>query len=198
MWGVLALSLLAAEAPPPPPDFAVFTAPAAPLMGAVVGVVTAGPAMVFVPIGVAFTANDVDWIADAAFVHRAPDPRRGTPAQSPVALGHSGTWLSLGPVFHSGTKGLNGLFLSPKLTVGVFRTGETLFGNVSVGGDVGYQVTVGPVYLALVIGISIGLGINDNDGFAGPFADFFTPPPARGATLAFGINLQLFRLGWVF
>lgn len=198
MWGVLALSLLAAEEPPPPQDFAVFTAPATPLMGGVVGVVTNGPAMVFVPVGIAFTANDVEWAADAAFVHRAPDPRPGTPAQSPVALGHSGTWLSLGPLFHSGTKALNGLFLSPKLVVGVFKAGENVFGSICVGADVGYQATVGPVYLALVIGVSIGLGINDNDGFAGPFADFFTPLPGRGAMLAFGLNLQLFRLGWVF
>ncbi len=195
MWTLVALSLLAADdAPPAASGLAVFTAPVAPAVGAAWGLALKGPPIVFIPVGLAFTAGDVEWIADAAFMHKDALP---TATPGVTVGGYSGTWLSLGAVFHSGARALNGFFLSPKLTLGVFRARDDVFGTVQVGLDTGYQVTFGPVYLAFVFGVSIGIGVNDTDGMAGPlFID--SVGAARKSGVATGANLQLFRIGYVF
>ena len=148
---VLAAVLTAEE---PAPDLAIFTAPLAPVMGAALGAWTQSNAIVFAPLGVAFTAAEVDWLVDAAVMQQEANPAAAAVSPRAISrLGFYGTWLSIGPVVHSGTQPLNGFFLSPRFTLGAFFVGtDGLIVNALVGIDTGYQVTVGRWYFAFIAG----------------------------------------------
>ena len=196
------LSLLAAapvEAENPPPDIALFTAPFA--VGAELALSTLvanTEPMIFIPLGANFTAADLEWTADIALVHlgsRALRPGRGGPEPSVLGL-----WLAMGPVIHSGTRPLHGLFFTPKLIFAAFRIGaDALMLDVLLGADVGYQFTAGPFYVAFIFGVSFGVADGENDGWAGPWLGVNSLKPNKdGLNAVVGLNLQLFRLGFAF
>ena len=202
---MLALLVLLAAAPeevPPERDIAIFTAPVAVAAAAavpfVVRTLTFGVTnpVIFVPLGATFTAADYDWCIDAALVHQS---------HNGPELGYTGFWFGLGPVIHPGTQPLQGLFFSPKLSVGAFRisnfdpmgpaSGETMF-NFTLGADFGYQFTYGRAYFAFVLGVSGGVGWGETDGFAGPWLSLGRPNTSVGGSPVAGVNLQLLRFGF--
>lgn len=187
------LLLAAIPGQPEENEIAIFTAPI-PIAGAVgLSLLENRNPMLYVPVGINFTAGDVEWSADAAFVLLAP---RGTPRLG----GFTGFWFAFGPVIHAGARPLRGLFFTPKITIGGFRvnTGETTV-DFLVGADFGYQVTVGRVYAALVIGASFGAGWNENDDVAGPWLNVAVPlKTGQGPVLVYGVNLDVLRLGFTF
>ncbi|OJT26174.1 hypothetical protein BO221_10170 [Archangium sp. Cb G35] len=116
---------------------------------------------------------------------------------------------------------LSGPFLQPKLITNVSY--EPAYGyddddhaggaslELQLGLDVGWQFTVGNVYLAPVLGVSMGYGFNMPGGgrstlSGGPaFApsrvfhpEFVGYEPRRGPAPVLGINLNLLRLGSAF
>jgi hypothetical protein len=210
LLGSLALSLLTGSPVENEPRkaTAVFTTPLAPAEHAYVLAVTNAAPMVFIPIGVSFSAGSLAWSVDAAFVFQGERDRRAIGIPTP---GLTGFWFGVGPMFHLGLgpTPLGGLFVSPRVIVGGFwlTTGETMF-DYLLGMDVGYQLTLGRLYLAFVAGLSGGVGLEEDDGFAGPFlvinpgGSFNANPLAtnsgRGVRPVLGLNLQLLRIGFTF
>ena len=195
------LLLLAADPGPAEERLALFTAPLVPVLGGVLGIVASQPATVFVPLGAGFTALDVEWIVEGMLVHQRPAPDNSLlrPANAIGQVGHYGTWLSAGPVIHSGLRALNGFFLSPRFTLGAFFIGDgTMMVDVLLGLDAGYQATLGNCYLAFAFGASVGVGSNDNDAWAGPLVELNRPAAQGTFGVVGGVNLQLLRVGYVF
>lgn len=90
----------------------------------------------------------------------------------------------------TGTNGLNGLFLQPKLQVATFYPANSTGGlspalTFSAGADIGYHITVGPVYFAPVIGIGV-----ECTALASPDAN----PTQRNGVRSFP-NFTLLRMG---
>ena len=183
---VAAKALAQDEAPSPP--VAIYTSPLA--VGEALGLSVLGgsPAMVFIPVGVVFTAGEVEWSVDAAFVYESPGV---------LSLGYSGLWLSAGPMVHSGRHPLGGLFFVPKVVLGTFQysLGETMV-DVMAGAEIGAHFTVDRFYFAFAIGASVGVGIGDNDNFAGPWTS--RSVPFTGAQPVVGFNADVFRIGYTF
>lgn len=132
-----------------------------------------------------FTAADLDWAADVAVVQRDGDgmlfasgPIGGGPSIS--MLGFTGVWMGWGPVFHTGDAALSGFFVSPKLTFGAFWLGRntTLFNAL--------------------VGASVGVGLGDNDIWAGPLNLIPISFVPSDASLAVGLNPQVVRVGFTF
>ena len=182
---------------------AIFIAPLTILSGAAWAPASNSKPIVFVLVGASFFAADVEWSIDLALMQRDPDNAPGPVGPLGSASigmrGFVGGWLGVGPVFHTDRRALHGFFVSPKVTVGVFAIGGAgTITDTLVGADVGYQFTVGRVYLAFMIGASVGVGVGDNDIWAGPLTAVpFSFDPAE-PRLAFGLNLQLVRAGFTF
>jgi hypothetical protein len=170
---------------------AIFTTPLAIVEPLIFSALAHGPSTAFVPLGVNFTAAGTEFSVDAAFVYSPAQPAF---FQSP---GFRGVWLSAGPIFHVGPRPLRGFFLTPKLLVGAFGAGQGRQPIIDflVGADFGYQLTYGRLYLAFVIGASVGAGIAENDGFAGPLLTLGSDQTSQAVTPVVGINLQLIRIG---
>lgn len=155
--------------------------------------------MAVVPLGVAFQANAVEWVVDAALIASKPSLPLG------AVRGHFGFWLAAGPVVHSGREPLNGFFFNPKVGIGVFQSagvaGPKVWEfNITAGGDFGYQLVWRRLYFSFLVGASIGVGMNETDSLAGPLiqtsADF--PPANPGFQLVGGVNVQFIRVGYAF
>ncbi|WP_146209581.1 hypothetical protein [Vitiosangium sp. GDMCC 1.1324] len=126
-----------------------------------------------------------------------------------------------GPVFSLSGRPLSGPFVQPKLFTNVSyepeydsdearHTGGTSV-ELHLGLDLGWQFTVGPVYIAPVLGASVGYGFNLPGGgtstlsgrpsfepsrvLAPRFVGFETK---RGSSPVVGANLNLLRVGAVF
>ena len=98
-------------------------------------------------------------------------------AEGPVSRrrpGYLGAWLGFGRVFHTGSNPLGGFFVTPKVTIGAFRVtdGDPPMLDLLLGADVGYQLTKGPLFVAFVLGASVGAGLGENDAAAGPWIEF--------------------------
>lgn len=212
-WGVM----LAIHSAVPIPESAVGEASAVPLRTAVsiaplalaesvaLAAYTNSSPMVCVPVGLNFVAGNLDWYVDAAFVYQSERDRRAIGVATP---GVAGYWFSVGPVFHTGPLPLGGLYLSPRVSIGRFwwSTGETI-DDVLLGLELGYQVVFERIYFSVSVGLSGGLGIGENDGFAGPFLAInpggnLQNNPLRSsnpvATPILGLNLHFLRLGYAF
>ena len=176
---------------------AVFTSPLAILADVGYSQLNRYPPMLFVPLGVTFTAGDIAWSVDVAYVQLL-----GTTASSAFTDGRTSTaylggWVGFGPVFQRGITPLNGLFATPKITLGVFRlSADRTMVDLLIGADVGYQLTVGRFYLAFILGISVGLAMNENDLLAGPWTQLDGVIIPMGVAL--GLNLHLLRVGYAF
>ena len=70
--------------------------------------------------------------------------------------------------------------------------------SFALGGDFGYQLTVGRLYFAIFVGASLGLGWADADGFAGPWLSLNSPDASGTPSPVVGINLQVLRIGYTF
>lgn len=205
MIPVLLMAVLAAGDFAEDPEVAIFSAPLA-IAGAAAYpfVLPSMPggmfatALVFLPVGATFTAADFEWCADAALVYQQP---------SGTLLGYNGFWFGFGPMIHSGTRALRGFFFSPKLTVGAFRlesankrgaSHDQLMWSFAIGGDFGFQLVAGRLYVAFVLGVSVGAGWNEPDNFAGPLTTLSRPGNSLSAEPVVGLNLQLLRIGYAF
>lgn len=177
--------LVLAVAPEDPPErqIAIFTAPIAAAGSLLLSIAENREPMAYVPLGMSFTAGELEWTVDVAFASLAP---RGSP---PVG-GFTGFWFGFGPVVHSGREALQGLFFTPKLTIGGFQvsTGETMF-DFLIGADFGYQLVFGRLYVVFLVGFSFGAGWAENDEVAGP---------GTGPEPVFGINADVMRVGFTF
>jgi len=180
---------------------AVFTAPLV-VPGALImsGLFPNGPfgdvaPMAVVPLGVVFPVDGTEWVVDLAVMGSQP---------SGVVLGHFGYWLAAGPVVHSGREPLSGFFFNPKVSVGVFqsttiRDVHEWAVNVTAGADLGYQLVWRRIYLAFVLGASIGVGLNETDSLAGPLINTHpTQSSNHDLQLVGGVNVQFFRIGDAF
>lgn len=122
---------------------------------------------------------------------------------------------SAGPVLSPGGKHLAGFFLQPKLLANVAH--ETDYASSStphqggtsvalqVGLDIGWHYTVGPLYLAPVLGASFGYGFNHSVSPGAPLQplrllspNFGAYSPQRGSGPSFSINVNLLRMGLTF
>ncbi len=172
--------------------------------GAAFAPATHSKPILFVPIGINLTAGDLDWAFDFLLMQRDGDGDRF--ANGPVGggpsismLGFAGAWMSGGPVFHTGASPLGGFFVSPKVTCGAFFIGRSqMMFDVLVGADVGYQLTVGRFFVAFVVGASVGVGVGDNDVWAGPLNLIPVSFVPSAFSPAVGLNLQLVRTGFTF
>ena len=163
-----------------------------------------------VPLGVSFAAGSLDWSIGLTPVYArnrgTGDPRVLTGTHVVESFG---LWGSVGPVFHTGALHLGGVFLNPKAVVGYFaatgggyqsveppvlRRLETrhLF-DVQIGLDFGWQRVFGPVYLAVMAGVTFGVGLNQSDPLSGPLFDAGGEVQTRAV---FGFNAAVIRLGW--
>jgi hypothetical protein len=182
---------------------AIFTEPILVASGLTFGPLSRAAPIIFVPLGASFTAADIEWTMDASLMHLDADPTAlATGPRGPASvsrLGFTGGWLAWGPIFHTGTRALNGFFVNPKLTIGVFFLGrDQMILNGLLGADIGYQFTLGRFYFAVVAGVSLGIGAGDNDLFAGPLTGTNMALFASGLSPAVGLNLQLLRVGYTF
>ncbi len=111
-----------------------------------------------------------------------------------------GLWLALGVALHTGNESLSGFFFEPRLQLGLlyeamsrFRTSYT----VQLGLNVGYQwVIARRLYIALILGGSIGVGSAQDNVLEGPlFSGVFAPQPI---SMVVGFNAHLLRIGFAF
>ncbi len=131
----------------------------------------------------------------------------------------NGGWIAVGVLWRPwDTEDYGGFFLQPKLRGRFFNTtgGEdqpAVFffpgceaeplrgtdGEVGIGLDFGYQWTIGPVYIATVVGGNAGVCINCPGG---EFFDWdirlFSQRGERATGFTAGINLSLLRVGVAF
>lgn len=194
MLGVLLVLLAQAPSADEPRSSAIFTTPLAPVGDALLGVLNGHPPLVMVPLGVTFRAGEFQWSIDVAAVHG----RTTVSGFGGATLSYLGMYLAFGPLFHTGDKPLNGWFIHPKLTLGVFELSQDRWMiDYVLGLDGGYQFTVGRLYCAFILGVGIGAGLNENDLLAGPWLDLnaFIKP---GLNVVLGLNVHLFRLGFAF
>jgi hypothetical protein len=185
------------------PSIAVFAAPLTVLSGVAWAPVSHSKPIVLVAAGVAFSADTLEWALDLAFMQRDAEPgfTVGLVGRAPSigALGFAGGWVGFGPIFRTGHRALHGFFVNPKLIVGFFAVGpERQIFDAMVGADVGYQLTLGHFYLAVVLGASLGVGSGDNDLWAGPLTAVPLSFPRSGLSVAGGLNMQLLRVGLAF
>jgi hypothetical protein len=126
-----------------------------------------------------------------------------------------------GPVYSLSGRPLSGPFVQPKLLTNFSYEPEYGYGDydhaggasleLHLGLDVGWQFTVGSVYIAPVLGLSVGYGFNMPGGgrrtlSGGPafvpsrvlHPEFVGYEPMRGPAPVLGINLNLLRLGTTF
>jgi hypothetical protein len=197
MLGALVLALLVAEEPPAPPKVepfrvAIFTSPLAPAADFALGVMNGLPPTVMAPLGVTFTLGDLDWSFDAAFVYAQSNVSSFFRASSFFR----GGFFNLAVVVHTGEKPLNGFFIAPKVTVGVFQLSEhRMMTDTLLGFDFGWQMTRGRFYLAFILGLGIGISYGENDAIAGPWINV-NGAISEGPDVVLGLNLHFLRLGF--
>jgi hypothetical protein len=151
--------------------------------------------VVYVPLGINFTRSKIEWCVDVAVIHLKAQTQF---FEKPP--GFSGLWASFGPVVHTGRSPFGGAFFTPKLSIGAFiRTNGELEGDVLIGGEAGYQFTVGSLYLAFVVGFSVGIGVGETDAYAGPWLAYTSVlGHNRDPQGVIGFNLDLLRVGYTF
>lgn len=123
-----------------------------------------------------------------------------------------GGWASAGVLFPLGKSPTDGLFVQPKLTASYFdqaaegdncvdatqvRWSSAEFG---LGVDVGFQVTLGPLYAAPLLGVYVGECVNcpPQTTPLTPYTPYLGKAGDRLNHLTFGLNLNLLRVGLVF
>jgi len=124
-----------------------------------------------------------------------------------------GGWVAAGVLFPLGRSSTDGFFIQPKVTASYFdqtREGDSCLdaqtvrwssGEFGLGVDVGFQATLGPFYVAPVIGAYLAECVNCPPGTT-PLAAYSPyvggEAGERLSHLTFGFNLNLLRLGLTF
>jgi len=124
-----------------------------------------------------------------------------------------GGWAAVGVLFPLGHSATDGLFIQPKITGSYFdqsREADSCVdatnvrwasGEFGLGVDVGFQATLGPLYVAPVIGAYLAECINcpANSTPLASYSPYLAQAVGeRFSHVSFGFNLNLLRIGMVF
>jgi hypothetical protein len=111
-----------------------------------------------------------------------------------------GAWAVVGVAIHTGDRALSGFFIEPRLHLGLMYDEDGIVSvahDIQVGLNVGYQVVLAErIYLAFIIGGTIGGGTNQTNPLSGPF--LFDVGVRQRSQVVVGANLHLFRIGLAF
>ncbi len=177
-----------AEAPRADPSVAVWLQPLGLTIAPALVAATGSGTYVSVPLGVniAFETWQLA-IETTVYTYRGP---RGSSA-------FTGGTFTLGPVLHTGDLKLGGFMLVPKIAIDLMHETSRNVTSFSVlpGVDFGWQRCFGPLYFALVVGVSGGWSMADGDWVAGPGLNPTLPASGRPVV---GVNLNLLRIGGAF
>ncbi len=122
---------------------------------------------------------------------------------------YQGWWVTFGANWRPfDGQWVKGFFVQPKLIFSqfdeqTFKMSPSLppvdFGGTSrqlhLGADVGYQLVLGRLYFALLVGVSGGYCANCAENRLAPMWGYAT---SRSNRFTVGYNLNLLRMGWVF
>jgi hypothetical protein len=120
---------------------------------------------------------------------------------------------SAGPTFFIADPGMNGPFVTPKLSfqlarpiieplilagIGPIDLGAEISRSFLLGADLGYQLRRGNLTVAFVLGASAGYAFDQVNSVTTPFAVRRFVPTQRTYGFAWALNLNFLRLGYAF
>lgn len=221
MYALLTALVLAVspEAPSPTESVPAKTAPrrafwVEPVGAAILGLGPLDLSAFYLPIGVNLPLSETTSTSLGVELTLTTGPMRDANHRNWDGPRYWRVLAAAGPVFSLSGRPLSGLFVQPKFITHYSHEAGYGFGDsehtagssleLRLGLDVGWQFTLGDLYLAPMLGLSAGYGFNMPLVGGATELSRVLPPyfmgysPRRGNAPVLGLNLNLLRVGAVF